>query len=136
MPYEPMRTAKDTLEAEVATLRLEVERLRARGVGAAMAEIPVAVRQALERLHNEMLHDQKCPTPDRPCTCQHFADLALVTEALDAGARTGGERALRELIEPLLVPYIPNYDIRGLVVGDIARAVLLPPAAPERGEGG
>ena len=41
------------------------------------------VAAAIERLRSEMLHAPLCPIT--PCTCQRFADLALLAQAAQAG---------------------------------------------------
>jgi hypothetical protein len=78
------------------------------------------VREALERLRER--HAPTC-TPE---TCVYVADLALVAAALDAGA---GEERARAIEECAVIAehHAPQ------VVADAIRALLLPPAAPERG---
>lgn len=99
-------------------------------------ETPGAVRAALERLREH--------TDLRPAGTlreQWIADLALVTAALDAGARAGEERArvIEECAKAAeifnLAPKVnPSERIVLCAFADHLRA-LIPPAAPERGPG-
>jgi len=113
-----------------------------------MAEIPVAVREALEWFTSLRTELQELGlTEVEPEYGQH---LALVTAALDAGARAGEER---DALEANLINLVAAIDAkRGPLTPDKlhnatanrerldaaladARAFLAPPAAPERGPG-